>query len=170
MSKSLIEITADYNRLMLLLMEAGGEITPEVETELAVNQEQLAVKADRYDFIIAKLETEEAHWKAQADRYAKVARACAGARERLRGAIKATMQQMGVEEIAGESASFKLTKSAPKLILVESQLPREYVVETVVREPNKDKIKGALKEGVEVPGARLEPVVALRQGVARKVK
>lgn len=169
--KSLIELNADYARLMGLLMDAGGEITPELEAELAVNEQQLATKADKYDFIIQRLETEESHWKLQADRYAKVARSCSAARERLREAIKFTLKNTGKTEVVGENARFYLANSAPRLIVAPvTQLPPEYVVETIVREPNKDKIKGALKEGVAIPGCALEPVFALRTGVARKVK
>lgn len=163
-------LTADYQRLLALVIEAGGELTPEIEQELAVNSEQLAAKADRYDFIMGKLDSEETYWKAQAERYSRVARACANARERLRGAIKGAMQAMAVTEIVGENTNFKLTNCAPKLVLKQSELPAEYITETIVREPNKDKIKGALKEGASIPGAQLEPVVALRVGVARKVK
>lgn len=169
-NKSLLELTGEYQRIMHLLMEAGGELTPEIEQELTVHQELLAAKADRYDFILQHLESEEAHWKAQADRFARVARVCSAARERLRASIKGAMQQMGVTEITGESVAFKLTNNAPKLVLNETALDKEYVVETIVREPNKDKIKGALKEGKEVIGAHFEPVVALRVSVARKVK
>jgi hypothetical protein len=167
---SLMALSADYQRLMNLLMETGGEITPELEEELTINATALASKADKYDFILARLETEEAHWKAQADRYARVARACANAHDRLRGGIKAAMLGMGVTEIAGENACFKLTRSAPKLVLNERELHKDYIIETIVRGPNKDKIKGALKEGLVVAGAQFEDVVALRTGVARKVK
>lgn len=169
-NKSLIALTADYQRLVALLMETGGEITPEIEQELTVNGEQLAQKADKYEFITGKLEAEETYWKGKADEYLRVARACANARQRLRDGIKASMQMMGKTEIVGENATFKLTNSAPRLVLHEAQLEREYIVETVVREPNKDKIKGALKEGKSVSGAYFEPVVALRTSVSRKVK
>lgn len=170
-NKSLFALTQDYQRLMTLLMETGGELTPEVEQELAVNGELLAAKADKYDFIIGKLEAEETYWKGKADEYARVGRACANARQRLRDGIKASMQFMRATEIVGENTTFKLTGSAPKLVLDQpNMLPGEYVIETVVREPNKDKIKGALKEGLTVPGARMEPVVALRTSVSRKVK
>lgn len=169
-NKSLVTLVADYQKLISMVMEAEGELTSEIENELAVNAEMLATKADKYDFIMAKLEAEEEYWKDQADRYAKVGRACSNARDRLKTAIKTTMQLMGTTEIKGENASFKLSNSAPKLVLNQALIPQEYIIETVVREPNKDKIKGALKEGKEVPGAQLEPVFALRVGVARKAK
>jgi hypothetical protein len=169
-NKSLMALQADYQRLMMLLMAADGELTPEIEAELSVNQEMIAAKADRYEFIISKLESEETHWKAQAERYSRVARTCANTRERLRSAIKATMQGMGITEIVGESICFKLTNAAPRVVITEPLLPKEYVTETIIREPNKEKIKGALKEGVAISGAILEPVVALRTSIARKVK
>lgn len=168
--KSLVGIVQEYNGLIGLIMEANGELTPELESALAINQEQLATKADGYDFIISKLETEEEYWKARADQYLRVAKVCANARQRMRDAIKGAMQVMGTTEVVGENATFKLVKSAPKLVLNEREVPKEYFVETVVRELNKPKVKGALQDGIEVPGAKLEPVVALRIGVTRQVK
>lgn len=170
-SQSLINLTSEYNHLLMMIMEAGGEMTPDIEERLAVNAATMAAKADVYDFVISKLETEETHWKAEADRFASVARACANARERLRGAIKATMIETKRVDIMGDRATFKLTNAAPKLVIDEpSAIPNEYMTETVVRDVNKDKVKSALKDGFEVPGCKLEPVYVLRSGVARKTK
>lgn len=170
-SKSLVQLTQDYNSLMQMILEAGGELTPEAEASLSVNTQTLALKADAYDFIMGKLDAEEGYWKAEADKYQRVARACSNARERMRGAIKAAMIGMDMKEVLGERATFKLTAAAPKLVIQNEKLvPGEYVIETVVREVNKDKIKASLKEGHEVPGCTLEPVFALRSGIARKTK
>jgi hypothetical protein len=169
-NKSLIVLTQDYQRLMTLLIEAGGEITPEIEQELTINQETLAKKTDGYDFLITKLEAEEEYWKARSDQYTRVARSCANARARLRESIKAAMQIMGATEIVGENATFKLVNGAPKLVLNDKDLPKEFVTETVLVEPNKDLIKATLKSGNTVPGAHFEPVVQLRTSVSRKVK
>lgn len=169
-NKSLIELNQDYGRLMNLLMEAGGELSPELEQELQVNQEMLAAKADKYDFVISKLELEEEYWKAQADKYLRVARACNAARSRMRDSIKVTMQMMDKTEIVGETTTFKLVKGAPKLVFDHLKLPDEYVIETVVRETNKDKLKDDLKAGKVITGAQLEPVIQLRTSVSKKVK
>lgn len=169
-SQSLISLTAEYQKLIHMLMESGGEISAELEEALTVSQETLAKKTDKYDFVITKLEAEEEYWKARAEQYTRVARACANARARLRDAIKGAMQAMGKTEIVGENATFKLTNSAPKLVLNEKELPKDFVIETIVATPDKEKIKETLKAGGVIAGAYFEPVQALRIGISRKVK
>jgi hypothetical protein len=170
-NKSLVALTEDYQRLMGLLMETGGELTPEIEKELEVNTEMLAAKADKYEFITSKLEAEEAYFKAKADSYTRVARACANARQRLRDAIKFSMQQTGKTEIIGEDTTFCIVNGAPKLVIKDpGVVPKNYVVETIVRDLDKDKIKADLKAGKSVPGAEFEPVYQLRTKISRKVK
>lgn len=169
-NKSLIELTTDYNFLLKCIVESEGEISPDIERQVEITEDMLSLKIDKYDFLMKKLESEEAHWKERADAYAKVARTCNNVRAKMKDRIKEVMISLGKKEIIGETTTFKLTNSNPKLIINEKELPSDYVVETVIIEPNKDKIKDALKNGKSVTGAYLEEVLALRTSVSRKVK
>ncbi len=46
-----------------MLMESGGEITPEIDQALAVNSNSLVEKVDSYHHIIERFEALEGHYK-----------------------------------------------------------------------------------------------------------
>lgn len=166
-TKSLASLNEDFLRLQQLLISNGGEISEEIDKLLIVDEEMLSVKADSYAHVIERLEDEETYWKNKSDQYAKVGRSCATARQRLRDAIKNAMVFRGIIEIEGEDCSFKLTASAPKLVINQSELPPQYLIETVTVEPLKEALKLALKRGETISGAHLEPVTALRTNIKR---
>lgn len=169
-SKSLPALVSEYQRLLSLLLECGGELTPQLEQELTATTETLAKKADSYEFVLSKLETEEMYWRSRAEEFVRVARACAAAQKRMRDTIKFAMNALNATEIAGESVTFKLVKAPPKLVTNEKELSDEYIKQTIIREPNKERIRAALADGISVDGATLEPVQALRITLKRKEK
>ena len=56
MDLSLYAITKEQQHLEELLIETGGELTPELEEALAINQENFLVKAENYGYSILRIE------------------------------------------------------------------------------------------------------------------
>ena len=51
---SLYELTSEHHLICEAIEEAGGEITPEIEAMLAINEQNFVTKAEGYAEIIAK--------------------------------------------------------------------------------------------------------------------
>lgn len=145
-----------------LIVEADGELSPELEKRLDVNAAALARKVDSYVHIDETLEMHEAMWKQRAQACSEMSKRFAFHRERLRDRVKATMQEMGSTEIQGTFNRYKLTALKPKLVITdEKALPANLTMQIVTLVPDRVRIEQALQEGFEVPGAALEPVVRL---------
>lgn len=167
-NKSLPLIVAEMSVILNQIVEAGGELSPEMETAFDNLGGQLQTKTDSYAFFMDRLDNEADFWKAKADSYLKVSRACANLKGRLNDSIKLAMRQLDTDEVKGNDMRFKLSKLAPKLVLEESALPAEYKMVVTTMVPDKERIKEDLGNKVEIPGATLEPVYSLRKYANRK--
>lgn len=138
------------------IMEAGGELTPEVEEALTRVDLSLAEKVDGYDFVIERMENQSEYWKAKAALFSKIAKSYETARERLKNSIKDAMVSLGKTEISGNDVRFKLQNNAPKLVIDDTKIPDGFKMQVVTTVVDKERIKSALKDGIPVQGASLE--------------
>jgi D-ribose pyranose/furanose isomerase RbsD len=157
---TLHEIVSKVSDITAQIVEANGEISPDVENQLIEIDLSLARKIDSYSVVMERLESEADYW----DKKAKMMKAIADShyklREKLRERIKEAMIAMEKTEIRGSDVRFKLCKTQPRLVVNEGELPLNY--KRVVLEIDKEKIKADLKNQVEVPGASLQESFALR--------
>lgn len=166
--KSLPTMVAEMSLILQQVIEAGGELSPELETAFDNLGSQIQTKADGYAFFMDRLDNESEFWKEKANAYLKVSRSCANLKERLNNSIKLAMRTLDADEIKGDDMRFKLSKLAPRLVLEEALLPSEYKMVVTTHVPDKDRIKADLANKVEIPGAMLEPVYSLRKYPNRK--
>ena len=79
--------------------------------------------------------------------------------EWLKRYLREHMQAAGISEIKGDRGIFKATLATGRdesvEVFDEMQLPQLYLRETIKVEPDKTLIKQALKDGHDVPGARI---------------
>jgi hypothetical protein len=161
--QTLMDLAAEANQLTQMLIECGGELTPELEARLDVNRELLFKKVDSYNFIMEQFEAQALLWKKRKDAMNAIQKRFESQVERLNDRIKLAMKEMGKDEIKGNLYRFKLVKSQPKLIIDdEATLPGQFKMIVQVTTTDKEKLKSALKDGFEIPGARLEETGALR--------
>jgi len=143
------------------LSENGGEID-EALSDLLVLADKLPSKIDAVHFVQNKLEFSAEALKARADEYRKASDSHKNAALRLQNYVKLTMLGSGQTNLTGERVDFRLSSSAPKLVIEnESQIDPKFFTETVVRELSNANLKEALLKGEHVKGARLEPVYRL---------
>jgi len=161
-SKSLYDLTAHFSHLMGLVSAAYGEITPEVEAELAKFDSAIAEKIDDYKFVMNKLEFESQFWTEEAKARQKIAKACDLIQQKMKERLIAAMQTMGMDEIQGDAYRAKLTPTKGRLVIDVAKLPDDFKTPVVTMEPEKEKIRIALENFEEVPGAMLEGGVSLR--------
>lgn len=161
--QSLIEMAQVARELSRRLMESGGEITPEMETELSVTGENLPKKVDNYQFVLDEIEIARDLWKKRKDECAAQERQYTKAIERIRDRIRVAMAMLETTELVGNYYRFKLSRSKPKLVISDpSLIPQDLMRITQVIEPDKDRIRAALELGQAVPGCELLEEGALR--------
>ena len=75
--------------------------------------------------------------------------------ERLLGQIAKYMEATGKDKVQSSHFKVALHKQQPELQVDELAIPDEYRVQTVSDRPDKQAIRKALKDGVNIPGAKL---------------
>ena len=164
-NKSLITLAKESNQLEVMLLESGGEVTPEIEAMLTVKEVNLPSKVDNYYHVMHRLDGLEIHYKEMADKFQKAAKTFSGASKSLKDRLKIAMRELGEDEIKGNDFRFKLSNSKPSLIIEDDKvIPKDYFVQVTETVLEKDRLLEDLKIG-EVAGARLEPSFSLRSYV-----
>jgi len=150
---NLYEITQEAQYLAVLL--ETEELTPELEQELIINQDQLQAKAVNYAKVIANYQAESD----AIDQEIKRLKAMKDSREKkidwLKESVKKAMLLSGIEKV--DSPLFKLSvrrSEAVEVDLVEA-LPNAFLNVKNVVTADKVAIKEAIKRGENVIGARL---------------
>ena len=152
-------LTALVTEAMMIarqLMESGGELTPELEAALDVNQESLMRKVDGFVAIEDQFQAQEYYWKRKRDACDVIYKSFSGQIDRLRERVKFVMNEMGVTELKGDEHRYKLGKSVGRLIIEdEAKVPAEFKMIVQLTQVDKERVKAMLKDGFEVPGAKL---------------
>lgn len=152
----------EASALEQMLIDSGGEITPEIENALVVKDQLLPEKIDNYSLIMERFEHLSEHYKSRAEMFIQIAKQCQNVQERLKENIKQAMLTLEVEEVQGFDIRFKLSKSKPKVVIfAEEVIPTEYKKEVTTIVVDKDKLREDLSIGL-VSGAKLEQSYSLR--------
>jgi predicted transcriptional regulator len=165
---SMLALHRQWQWINYRLMETGGEMDDQLEAFFSELTEKFAEKVDAYQYIITRLEKEEAALKDEASKYNAAARAMKTARERMKATIKYVMESRGVTEIFGEKTRMVLSRTKDALDIDESQIPAAFKKQIMTYEIDRERIRAELEKGNEVPGARLVPGFALRSYVGGK--
>lgn len=149
----LYEITNEAQYLAALL--ETEELTPELEAELLINQEQLQSKAINYAKVISNYQGESE----QIDAEIKRLKAMKDSRDKkvtwLTESLKRAMLVSGIEKIDSPLFKLSLRRSEAVEVEVPEALPIDWQVRKVVITADKASIKKAIKEGHAITGARL---------------
>lgn len=168
-NKTFTDLVKELQVYQWHLETSGGEITPEIEAmerHLAV---AFGTKGRAIQYVVDRLESLARADREDAERYRKSAKAKDNAVDRLWNMIKSQMIAAGQDLVEGDGVQFILRDSAPKLEIIEADLPVEFWRAEVTRSPDKLQIESELKRGHEVPGAKLVPVKALLMKKGRRV-
>lgn len=150
---NLFNIQQQYLSLAHQLSE--GEVTPELEQELIINQEQLQEKAVNYGYVIKQLGHEVNAVDIEIKRLQDIKKRNEKAIERMETAISNAMQLYGIEKVDSSFLKLSFRKSESVEIVNEAQLLPEFTTTKTTVTPNKVAIKESLKRGEVVEGAVL---------------
>lgn len=149
------------------VIDAGGEISEELEQALVNLDVALPEKIDGYAYVVDDLKAEQKLWKKRSDDFAKVAKSCGKAIEFLKEGLKIAASKLKVAEFEGNDYRVKISGGTHSVIITnEDKIPEEFKV--ITASIDKAKIKKALKEGRAVPGAELLEGETVRFYVNRK--
>jgi Gp157 protein len=138
------------------IVEARGELTPELEKELEVSDQSLALKADAYVLVDERLEAEAAYFERKSKEFNKISKAFSKAQDKLRDRVLFVLSQSDKIEVFGTEYHWKKIKCAKRMCVDESQLPKEFLMVVSQTVPDREKIKMALGEGFEISGVTEE--------------
>jgi len=148
---NLFNIKSEYINIAAQL--ADGELTPELEEALIINEQNFTEKAINYGYVIKNFESEIDIIDEEIKRLNALKRARINAVEKLEKNISNAMQLFGITEV--KAPTFKMNFRKSEYVEVSDLLDQNYIVEKVSYQPDKIAIKNAIKEGKTVNGAAI---------------
>lgn len=124
----------------------------------------IQAKDNKIAFFIKDLDASAEAHKAEAKRIAEKGKAIEAKAKRMKDYIKEQMERLDLTDLETGTFKFKIQNNPPALdITNEEEIPDAYklIIPQQV-EPDKERIKAALKAGEEVPGCRLTVGRSLR--------
>ena len=159
---TLYGITAELNAILTQLEELGGEITPELEQALVINEESFAAKSEDYGHAILNLKGMAAAAKAEKERLATLQKFYENTCNRLDNALKTAMVATGHDKVETPTMRLSLRHSTATEVDDLDAIPAEYKTTKVEVVADKTAIKKAIQQGEDVPGAHLVENVSLQ--------
>ena len=155
---TLPEIVILANTLEDKLYEANGQLTPELEEELAMTGMMLKDKIDTYCFVIKTMEAKAKMAIEHMQQWADIAKRCETAQANLQMRIHGAMQVLDYPEIHGMEFTVKRQLNPPAVKIIDEKLiPGEFYITKHETKLSLSLIKEAItKDGRLVPGCDLE--------------
>lgn len=156
---SLYNLTDDFVRYM------EAETDEEIASALAdITAGQIEVKAEGYCKLIASLEGFADQCKAESDRIAKVGKVAANKAAHIKAHMKECLQHADINSLSAGTFKVSIQNNPPALVEVNREIcpPRFRVIIPETWEPDKARIKDALKNGEVVYGYELATGTSLR--------
>lgn len=150
---SIYNITDDFSQIMAEIESNGGEISPEIDEKLQINQFNLIEKTTNYVHVIKTLDSECDIIDIEIKRLQELKKQRSNFTQSLKDRLKNAMQAMELTEIKTALNKINFRKSESVEIIDESILPNN----VLIYEPkiDKKKIKEIIKNGGQVFGAKI---------------
>lgn len=153
MTNSLYHITSEQLRINELLEESGGELTPEIEEALIINEENFIAKSEGYIETIAKYKALAEAAKVRIEEYQRIKRTAENIEKRLKERMQWAMETLGMDKVEIGLNKLSFRTSTAVNITDEVRIPNQYIkVETSV---DKMALKKDLQAGMVIEGAEL---------------
>ena len=150
--KSLFEIGNEYLEIYHLLEENGGEITPEIQTSLQINKENLQIKTQNYISLIKEIDGRTNTIDAEIKRLQTLKKHNVSFVDRLKENISAAMKTFEIEEIRTDLNKISFRKSKSVQIEDVELLPNDCVI--IEKKPiSKAELKKRIENGEIISGA-----------------
>jgi len=155
---NIYNITTEFLQLEAQLIENGGELTPELEQSLIINKDELQHKSIQYGYVIKSLSDNVDAIDAEIKRLQGIKKVNENAIDRLKDTLSSAMQLFGIPELKTPTLKINFRKSEQVVVNDVNALPSDYKTIKVTEQPDKIKIKQAIKDGEDVIGCELVTV------------
>ena len=159
---NIYNITTEFLQLEAQLIENGGELTPELEQSLIINKDELQHKSIQYGYVIKSLSDNVDAIDAEIKRLQGIKKVNENAIDRLKDTLSSAMQLFGIPELKTPTLKINFRKSEQVVVNDVNALPSDYKTIKVTEQPDKIKIKQAIKDGEDVVGCELVTVQNLQ--------
>ena len=132
-----------------------GELTPELETALIINKNELQGKAINYGYAIKSMDEDVTTITEEIRRLTAIKTAKLNASERMREAVTHAMQFYGIEKISSPTLNLSFIKSEYVEVDLTESLSTDFKIVKTTVTPDKIAIKQAIKQGENITGARI---------------
>ena len=153
MNTTLYNIQNDYLELISEVESLDGEITPEMETALSINQQELGVKSMGYMEVIKQKELFNRLVDDEINRLQGLKKRNATTVGVLKERLLQAVTLFG--DFTVGTLSFGTRKSTAVVITDVDELDNSFKTVKVTTQPNKAEIKKAINNGLTVEGAQL---------------
>jgi hypothetical protein len=152
----LYELSTELATINDEIISADGELTPDLEARLDSVSLDFRAKSQGIAKWTLDIAGVEAMIETEIARLQRKKKAAENLRTRLKAYIKGCMEQADVQKIESPTINLRIQKNTPSVdILAEDQIPAKFIRITQVTELDKAGMLTALKNGEDVPGARL---------------
>jgi len=155
----LLDIADEFQKLYELASESD-----DIETLNSLYQEieaKLEEKADNTRLILSKLDSDIEFLNKEIKRLQERKKMIERNKESLKTLLSIALKLSGVEKLKTKKATFYFAPTPPRVVINDENLiPDEFKI--VKTEIDKQKLKEALKNGLEIKGATLEQNETLR--------
>jgi hypothetical protein len=155
---NIYNITTEFLQLEAQLIENGGELTPELEQSLIINKDELQHKSIQYGYVIKSLSDNVDAIDAEIKRLQSIKKVNENAIDRLKDTLSSAMQLFGIPELKTPTLKINFRKSEQVVVHDVNSLPQIFKTIKVSEQPDKIKIKEAIKSGEDVIGCELVTV------------
>lgn len=159
---SFYPVTKELTDIFIALEDNGGEVTPEIEQALAINEENFAAKSVDFGNAILNFKAMAAAAKAEKERLAAIQKRYENAYNRLDKALTAAMDATGHDKVETPTMRLSLRHTTATEVDDLDAIPIEYKTTKVEVVADKTAIKKAIQSGEAVPGAHLVENVSLQ--------
>lgn len=109
---TLYQLSAEMARIEDELYESGGELTPELESELTETRESLTAKVDGYNSLYRKFGSVASSASAEIERLTKIKRVAEKAQQRVKDRLKWNMDALNIDSLEGSLCKISRRKSS----------------------------------------------------------
>jgi hypothetical protein len=156
MKIALYQIEQEYMLLADEIINNEGELTLDLEQRLTINQSQLETKGKAYGYVIKDIESEIDVIDSEIKRLTALKKQRVNAVDKLKTSLSDAMQLFDLTEIKTPTLKINFRKSESVEVENINLLDTVYITSKEVRTPDKESIKIAIKNGLEVTGATLK--------------
>lgn len=152
---NIFELTAEYKEIINSYDPETGEITEEAIQKL--NDSGLAIEEKSVNTakVIQMYTDNEESVDKEIERLKNIKKSIGRNKQRLKDNIKYCMDETGIQKIETDLYKISFRKSESVEVYDEALIAPEYIKETTKTAPDKTAIKKALKEGLDIQGAKL---------------